>query len=35
MLVLQQFHNVADNLHLLDRTEPDIRFAVQIKADVG
>ena len=26
---------VADNIHLLDSAEPDIRFAVQIEADVG
>ena len=26
---------IADNIHLLDSAEPDIRFVVQIEADVG
>ena len=26
---------IIDNIHLLDSAEPDIRFVVQIEADVG
>ena len=26
---------VAASMHLLDRSEPDIRFIVQIKTDIG